>query len=75
MAPFFRFNPLARVCVMYVCICKKVTDKQILQAKDSGASSVACLKKMLDVATCCGRCHDCAEQVLKSGDTQALSIK
>lgn len=59
---------------MYVCICKKVTDKQILQARDSGASSVDCLKEMLDVATCCGRCHDCADKVLKSADTQVLNV-
>ncbi|MDP6969221.1 MAG: (2Fe-2S)-binding protein [Gammaproteobacteria bacterium] len=60
---------------MYVCVCKKVTDKQIRQARDMGASSVACLKKMLDVATCCGRCHDCAEQVLKSPEPQSLAIR
>lgn len=49
---------------MYVCVCNKVTDKQIRSALESGAHSMGCLKDRLKVATCCGRCQDCAQQVL-----------
>lgn len=54
---------------MYVCVCNKVTDGQIREACENGASSMDCLRDRLKVATCCGRCHDCAEQLLR--DAQA----
>ena len=50
---------------MYVCVCNAVTDRQIEQAVEDGASSLADLSRELKVATCCGRCSDCAKQVLK----------
>lgn len=50
---------------MYVCICNKVTDEQIRVACEQGACSIDCLKQRLQVATCCGRCQDCAKQVLR----------
>ena len=49
---------------MYVCVCNKVTDGQIREACENGASTMDCLKVRLKVATCCGRCHDCASRVL-----------
>lgn len=49
---------------MYVCICNKVTDKQIQQAAKKGVCSVDSLCKTLKVASCCGKCRDCAKQVL-----------
>ena len=56
---------------MFVCICNKVTDAQIRDACAQGASSIDCLKHQLKVATCCGRCEDCARQILV--DAQAAS--
>ncbi len=49
---------------MYVCVCNRVTDHQIRQAVDSGVSSMDDLSAQLKVATCCGRCRDCANRVL-----------
>ena len=49
---------------MYVCVCNKVTDKQIRSAMENGARSMDCLKDRLKVASCCGRCQDCAQRVL-----------
>ena len=49
---------------MYVCICNAVTDRQIRQARDNGACSVEDLGRELKVATCCGRCADCARKIL-----------
>ena len=51
---------------MYVCICNAVTDKQIREAANEGAVSVDDLGKSLKVATCCGRCEDCARKVLNA---------
>ena len=50
---------------MYVCVCNRVTDAQIREACESGARSIHCLKARLNVATNCGRCEDCAKQVIQ----------
>jgi len=50
---------------MYVCICHGVTDKQIRAAAESGIDSLEGLSRHLSVATCCGRCAECAEQLLQ----------
>jgi len=49
---------------MYVCICNSVTDRQIREARDDGACSLEALGRELKVATCCGRCAECAEKIL-----------
>ena len=49
---------------MYVCVCNAVTEKQVLQAIDNGAVTVALLKEELNVATRCGACGDCLEACL-----------
>ena len=49
---------------MIVCVCRKVSDRQIRQAAAAGAHSLECLKTELGVATQCGRCADCASRVL-----------
>ncbi len=49
---------------MIVCVCRKVSDRQIRQAVADGAHSLDCLEFELGVASQCGRCADCASQVL-----------
>jgi bacterioferritin-associated ferredoxin len=49
---------------MIVCVCRKVSDRQIRQAVADGAHSLECLQIDLGVATQCGRCADCASRVL-----------
>ena len=49
---------------MYVCVCNRVTDSQIRNACSQGANSMECLQSSLKVATCCGRCEDCARKLL-----------
>ena len=49
---------------MYVCICNRVTDSQIREARDQGADTLEDLSRELKVATCCGRCSDCASSIL-----------
>jgi bacterioferritin-associated ferredoxin len=50
---------------MYVCICNAITDKQIRQAADSGATSLWELQKQLGVASNCGSCKEAASQILQ----------
>ena len=49
---------------MYVCLCNAVTDREIRGAVKLGARSLVDLRETLGVATCCGRCSDCARTVL-----------
>jgi bacterioferritin-associated ferredoxin len=49
---------------MYVCLCNGITDNHIARAVAEGADSLRDLKARLGVATCCGRCAECAEFVL-----------
>ena len=61
---------------MYVCVCNKVTDKQIEQAVKNGAVDLADVMEQLDVATNCGSCADHAEQVIQAAlaEDQALDF-
>jgi bacterioferritin-associated ferredoxin len=49
---------------MYVCVCNAVTDGQIRDAAGRGVHSMEALCSQLKVASCCGRCSDCARKVL-----------
>ena len=49
---------------MYVCVCNAVTDREIKGAVKLGVRSMSDLSSMLGVATCCGKCADCAHEVL-----------
>lgn len=52
---------------MYVCLCKQITSGQIREAVDEGR--VGCLRSLvreLGVATQCGKCAQCAREVVNS---------
>ena len=49
---------------MYVCICHGITENQIRNAISDGVRSLPELRADLGVASCCGKCADCAQQVL-----------
>lgn len=49
---------------MIVCVCNNISDREIRQAVDLGLNSMAELRRDLGVATCCGKCHSCAKEVL-----------
>lgn len=51
---------------MYVCVCNRVTDTQIRDAAERGVASLDDLCRQLKVASCCGRCRECARQVFES---------
>jgi bacterioferritin-associated ferredoxin len=62
-------SQLYRPPSMYVCICNAITDHEIRSAVSLGARSLSDLQSTLGVATCCGRCADCARAIV--GDASA----
>lgn len=51
---------------MIVCICHRVSDRDIARAASEGCTSFEALQDSLRVATGCGRCHDCARETLNA---------
>jgi bacterioferritin-associated ferredoxin len=49
---------------MYICLCNAITDRQIVQAAESGARSTEDLASGLGVGAGCGRCVSCAKSIL-----------
>lgn len=45
---------------MIVCVCHRVSDRDIVREAQHGCSSFEELQDELRVATACGRCGDCA---------------
>jgi bacterioferritin-associated ferredoxin len=54
---------------MYVCLCRGITDSQILESVENGANSFREVRDELDLGTCCGRCAPEARELID----QALS--
>lgn len=49
---------------MIVCVCNNISDREVRQALEFGITSMDELRSALGVATCCGQCFSCAEQIL-----------
>jgi bacterioferritin-associated ferredoxin len=47
---------------MIVCICRRVSDRDIARVAAEGCASFDELQFELGVATACGKCHDCARE-------------
>jgi len=58
---------------MYVCVCHAISDRQIREAVERGAESLAEVQAYLPVASCCGRCEDSAREVIDSYIESAAS--
>ena len=59
---------------MYVCICNAVTQRQVEQSAREGARSVEELTATLGVGAGCGRCRECAAEMLQSA-CKSLSLQ
>lgn len=55
---------------MIVCVCRRVSDRDIQHAAHRGCGSFEDLQMELGVATCCGRCADCARSVLHAAQSR-----
>jgi bacterioferritin-associated ferredoxin len=50
---------------LYICICNAVTEKAVRECADKGACSLEQLSFELGVGSGCGRCRDCASELLR----------
>ena len=50
---------------MYICICNAVTEKAVRECARNGACSIDELAYELGVGAGCGRCRDCANELLR----------
>ena len=59
---------------LYICICNAVTEKAVRECARNGACSLEELSFELGVGAGCGRCRECASELLRDlhGD-KALS--
>jgi bacterioferritin-associated ferredoxin len=60
---------------MIVCVCNNISDREIRQAVDLGLSTMSELRRDLGVATCCGKCHSCAKEVLQEHISNQATLR
>jgi bacterioferritin-associated ferredoxin len=48
---------------MIVCLCHRVSDRDIARAAREGVTSFDVLQDDTRVASSCGSCHDCAREI------------
>lgn len=58
---------------MIVCVCNRVSDREIRQQAAEGCSSFDELQMATGVATCCGCCENCARDVFEVAQGQTGS--
>ena len=56
---------------MIVCLCHRVSDRDIAHAVRDGCASFDDLQQDLRVATACGACDDCSRQTFEMHRAQA----
>jgi len=57
---------------VYICICNAITEGQVRECAQGGNCSLEDLANALGVGTGCGRCRDCAAQVLAEARGEAM---
>ena len=60
---------------MIVCVCHRVSDRDIAIAASSGCASFEALQDDLRVATACGACRDCACAVFDESRMQGSASR
>lgn len=50
---------------MYICLCNAITEKAVRECARNGACSLEQLSSELGVGAGCGRCCECAKEVLR----------
>lgn len=56
---------------MIVCVCNRISDREINRHVQQGCSSFDELQMDTGVATCCGCCESCAREVFHQARKQA----
>ncbi|MGH6648487.1 (2Fe-2S)-binding protein [Aquabacterium sp.] len=50
---------------MIVCVCNRISDRDIVRHAQQGCSTFEDLQFELGVSTCCGSCEQCARDVFQ----------
>jgi bacterioferritin-associated ferredoxin len=56
---------IPRRSTLYLCLCNAITERQVRECARSGAASVDQLASQLGVGSGCGRCLECAVDLLR----------
>ncbi|MBJ7538476.1 (2Fe-2S)-binding protein [Marinomonas transparens] len=51
---------------MYVCLCNGVTDREVKESIQQGATTLRELYQELNVGSQCGKCCQCAKKILNN---------
>ena len=55
---------------MIVCLCRRVSDRDIRRAVQDGVRDFSALQDETGVASNCGSCHDCAQEIFNQACAQ-----
>jgi bacterioferritin-associated ferredoxin len=58
---------------VYICICNAITERQVRECASAGATSIDDLSSSLGVGSGCGRCVECAVELLREACAPAQS--
>jgi bacterioferritin-associated ferredoxin len=64
-----------KVAAMIVCVCHRVSDRDIAIAASSGCPNFEALQEDLRVATACGACRDCACAVFEESRVEGSALR
>jgi bacterioferritin-associated ferredoxin len=56
---------------MIVCLCHRISDRDIVRAVESGATCFEALQDETRLASSCGCCHDCAREVFEDARSRS----
>ena len=59
---------------MIVCLCHRVSDRDIRRAVAEGTRNFEVLQDDTRVASACGACHDCAREVFDGALAQQVPV-
>ena len=59
---------------MYICICNAVSEKAVRECARNGVCSLDQLAFELGVGSGCGRCRDCASDLLRDAQAEPLTV-
>jgi bacterioferritin-associated ferredoxin len=59
---------------MIICVCHRISDRDIARTVRDGCASFDELQLELAVATCCGKCQDCARQTFELHRAQSAAL-
>ncbi|RLA04966.1 MAG: bacterioferritin [Gammaproteobacteria bacterium] len=58
---------------MYVCLCRGITEKQVVKKITAGVNSVAELQQTLGAGVECGKCCDYMQEMLRAAALETVA--